>query len=529
MLGWTPVQIRGDARYCWCMRLATVLATLLPISVSAQVATGYVFEDSNSNGTKDVGERGLAGIKVSNQIEITKTDRTGKWSLPATDDTIFFVIKPRGYRTKLDENYLPRFYYIHKPNGSPPNTKYAGVKPTGPLPASIDFPLYRQHEPKKFKAIMFADPQPRDVREVEFVTHDVVESLIGTDAAFGVTLGDIAFDNLDIYGPQNAAIGLIGIPWYNVIGNHDLNLDAPDDKQSDETFHEVFGPNYYSFDYGPAHFICLDDIEFLGAGKGYKGGLGQAQLRWLKRDLEMIPKNQLVVLMMHIPLVNVEDRQDLYRLIEPRPNVISISGHTHYQEHIFIDGKDGWKGIKPHHHTVNVTVSGSWWQGSANELGIPHTTMRDGAPNGYSIFTFDGNKYSIEFRAAGSPAERQMNIYAPESVDRAEAAKTLVTVNVFGGSTRSKVEARIGDREWVILDKILKQDPAFVAAVERDAGLQRPFRPLPAPMQSPHIWETTLDKLVGDKRIYSGSYLIEVRTTDMFGKVHIGRRVIRIT
>ncbi len=39
-----------------------------------------------------------------------------------------------------------------------------------------------------------------------------------------------------------------------------------------------------------------------------------------------------------------------------------------------------------------------------DEKGIPHTTMRDGALNGYSVFTFDGQKYDIEFHApAGRP------------------------------------------------------------------------------------------------------------------------------
>ncbi|MEX2242289.1 MAG: calcineurin-like phosphoesterase family protein [Fimbriimonadaceae bacterium] len=511
------------------MRRLALALSLLPLLAQAQTAQGYVYEDANKNNKKDANERGIRGVRVSDQRQITTTDASGKWTLPASNDAIYFVIKPRGYKTKMGEHNLPHFYYIHKPNGSPTGTKYEGVKPTGPLPTSIDFPLYKQEEPTKFKAVMFADPQPRDVREVEYVTHDVVEKLIGTDAAFGVTLGDIAFDNLETFGPQNAAIGLIGIPWYNVIGNHDINLDSPDDHHSDETFNRVFGPAYYSFDYGPTHFIVLDDVEFLGAGKGYRGGLGAEQMQWIKNDIALVPKNQLVVLMMHIPLVNVADRQDLYRLIETRPNVISISGHTHYQEHIFIGEKDGWKGIKPHHHTVNVTVSGSWWQGSPNELGIPHTTMRDGAPNGYSVFTFDGTKYSIEFRAAGSPDDHQMNIYAPEEVSREGASEVTVTVNVFGGSEKSVVEVRLNDGAWVKMDKVLKPDPKYAEAVARDAQLQRPFRPLPAPMQSPHLWEVPLDRLFGGQRPYWGSHTIEVRETDMFGKVHTSQRIIRLT
>ncbi|MCA9067017.1 MAG: metallophosphoesterase, partial [Planctomycetaceae bacterium] len=214
------------------------------------------------------------------------------------------------------------FYYIHKPNGSPP-LKFAGVKPTGPLPESIDFPLYQQHEPEKFKAVLFGDPQPRDQKEVDYIAHDVVEDLIGTDASFGVTLGDIVFDDLSMFEPQARAIGLIGIPWYNVIGNHDINYDASHDHHSDETFERHFGPAYYSFDYGQAHFLVLDDIEWIvpnGVGKGrYQAGLGNEQMEFIRNDLALIPENQMVVLMMHIPLVDVRDRHELYRLIEQRP------------------------------------------------------------------------------------------------------------------------------------------------------------------------------------------------------------------
>ncbi len=509
------------------MRRFAALLSLFPAFAFAQTATGYVFNDANKNGKKDAAERGISGVRVSNQQQIVHTDSSGKWTLPYTDDTIFFVIKPRGWMTKLGEHNLPQFSYIHLPKGAPEGRRFGGVKPTGPLPASIDFPLYRQNEPTKFRAVMFADTQPRDVREVNYITHDVVESLIGVEAAFGVTLGDIVFDDLSVFGPLNAAIGLIGIPWYNVLGNHDINLDSPDDRESTHTFESIYGPPYYSFDYGPTHFIVLDDVEFLGAGKGYRGGIGPKQMEWIKNDLALVPRNQLVVLMMHIPLVEVGDRAELYRLIEQRPNVISISGHTHYQEHIFIGEKDGWKGIKPHHHTVNVTVSGSWWQGSPNELGIPHATMRDGAPNGYSIFTFDGTNYSIEFKAAGS--DRQMNIYAPDEAVRADAATIPVTVNVFGGSEKSVVEVRLNEGPWVKMEKVLKPDPAFAEAVARDAALQRPYRPLPAAMQSPHLWELSMEKVMAGATVYWGSHTIEVRTTDMFGNVHVAKRIIRLT
>ena len=160
-----------------------------------------------------------------------------------------------------------------------------------------------------------------------YIAHDVIEELVGTDAAFGVTLGDILFDDLSLFESQARGIALLGIPWYNVIGNHDINNDAPNDKLSDETFERAFGPAYYSFDYGTVHFVVLDNIEWIVSEKGkkgkYQGGLGKEQIEFVKHDLDQIPEDQLVVLMMHVPLINTKDRQELYRLIEKRPFCMS--------------------------------------------------------------------------------------------------------------------------------------------------------------------------------------------------------------
>ena len=85
------------------------------------------------------------------------TDDNGRYHLPIDDDDALFVIKPRGYRTPFIDRWLPQFYYLHKPEGSP-TLDFAGVEATGPLPDSIDFPLYPQREPDQFKAIFFGDP-----------------------------------------------------------------------------------------------------------------------------------------------------------------------------------------------------------------------------------------------------------------------------------------------------------------------------------------------------------------------------------
>ncbi len=515
------------------------LVVLLVICMTARClggeATGIVFHDLNGNRQPDDGEPTMKGIRVSNGKDIVTTDERGRYALPVGDDTSIFVIKPTGFRTVVDENRLPQFYYTHKPHGSP-STRFPGVEPTGDLPASIDFPLYQQAEPNRFTTILFGDPQPRDMREVEYIAHDVVEELVGSDASFGVTLGDITFDNLDLFLPQAKVISAIGIPWYNVIGNHDLNTDAKSDKLSDESFERCFGPNYYSFDYGPVHFLVLDDVEwFVPEGKvngTYRGGIDDDQLEFIANDLKSIPDNQLVVLMMHIPLNNIGNRGELFRLIERRPYCISISAHTHTNEHRLMTSRHGWQGAQPHHHIVNVTVSGSWWSGAPDERRIPHATMSDGAPNGYSILAFDGNHYDLTYKAAARPADYQMAIYLPEQVGRDQLSQTKATVNVFNGSSRSSVQFRLDDRPWQPMSKVVKADPQFkrVSALENAIAEQLsngddsvPWRPLPKPSLSSHLWESTLP---ADLSI--GTHQFDVWTTDMHGKSYLDQRLFRV-
>jgi hypothetical protein len=439
------------------------------------------------------------------------------------------VIKPAGWRSPTNEDGLPQFYYLHKPAGSP-DLAFPGVPPTGPLPKAVDFPLINQAEPDKFQAVLFGDTQVRDLTEVGYVAHDVVEELIGTQASFGVTLGDIAFDDLSVFRPLAKSIAVIGIPWHNVIGNHDLNSDAGDDRHSDETFERVFGPSYYSFDYGTVHFVVLDNVEWIvkeETGKGgFRGGLGEQQLAFLRNDLAMLPDDQLVVLMMHIPLKEVEECQSIYRMIERRPFCLSISAHKHYHEHQFLTAKDGWRGPQPHHHLINVTACGSWWSGAPDERGIPHTTMADGAPNGYSLITFDGQEYTVDFKAASRPADYQMNIQAPDEVAVDQLAEIDVFVNVFNGSERSIVELQLRSAdEWVPMERIVTTDPAYQAVVAAEEAIaDKPWRKLASPKQSTHLWRA---QLPGD--VEPGAYTLRVRTTDMHGRRLEGNRVIRVT
>lgn len=489
------------------------------------MARGVVFVDCDGDGKFGSQDSVFQGVKVSNGEQIVRTDENGRYEISVDDDSVIFVIKPSGYRTSLDENNLPKFYYIHKPKGSP-QFRFPGSKPTGSLPQSIDFPLYQQSEPESFKILLFGDPQPRNDVEVDYIAHDVVRDLIGDESAFGVTLGDIAFDNLDTFKTINQTIALIGIPWYNVIGNHDLNLDAKTRGEINETFEATYGPSYYSFDYGQVHFVVLDNIDWLKNPEGndrfhYEGGFGKRQLEFLKNDLALIPEAQMVVLMMHIPIISVNDKSEMFELIENRPFCVSISGHTHDHRHLFLGEKDGFHGKKPHHHIVNVTVSGNWWSGAKDENGIPHTTMADGAPNGHSVMTFDRNGYRLDFHAAGRPASEQMRIGLANKMNASLTGDEEVWVNVFNGSEKSTVKMAVDDSTtWITLEKKFVADPHRVELAKRDQNAEPK---LGDASNSYHLWFGNLPA-----GIKSGVHLLRVKTTDMHGRVYSAHRSFRV-
>jgi hypothetical protein len=151
--------------------------------------------------------------------------------------------------------------------------------------------------------------------------------------------------------------------------------------------------------------------------------------------------------------------------------------------------------------------------------------MSDGGPNGYSILSFDGQKYDLEFRAARRPASHQMTIHMPEEITSADALTTAIVVNVFNGSKQSTAKFRIlPDGAWQQMERVDGVDPFYLAMKKLEASQTPPNGvSLPGPSITDHLWRSLLPAT-----LKVGTHLIEVEATDVNGKPHVDRQTIRV-
>ena len=509
---------------------------LLPALLLAQGnVVGYVFEDGNGNGTKERREAGLEGIAVSNGREVVLTDKKGRYELPIGNDDIVFVIKPSDYRVPLNTDNQPQYYYIHKPHGSPPS-QYKGVVPTGPLPKSVDFALVSQQENDEFRMFVMGDPQFLDEREFGYFEQGIVSEIIGsTDAVMGITLGDIVQNNLDMHRDYIRLMGKVGIPWYNVIGNHDLNMDAPADSLNDETFEANFGPSTYSFNYGKAHFIVLNNNLYPDPrkGKGLWAGYSQKELKFVENDLRYVDKDQLIVVVNHIQMNIVNensfrksDRQQLFELFRGYDNVLALSAHTHNHQQFFYGKEDGWPNETPLHEFNVGATCGNWYSGRVNEEGIIRSVMSDGTPPGYVYLNISGNQYTTDYKVAGMPADYQIGLYHRKVLSTIWwDSRGQVYANFFMGHKGSKVECSINDGAWRPMKYIKEPDPAYVSELYKwdDAEELAKGRRPTGPANCTHLWSIGFPRNLG-----TGTHQIVVRATDMYGREYIQKSAYRI-
>ncbi|WP_295769888.1 calcineurin-like phosphoesterase family protein [uncultured Mucilaginibacter sp.] len=411
----------------------------------------------------------LANVLISDGFSIVPTRADGSYQLtPAPKAEFVFISIPSGYEFP-HEKFIAR-HYRRLSEGNNLNFELVPLK----------------QNDNKHTFIVWADPQVRNKKDVAQMmaqsvpdTRKTVESLAG-QLVHGIGVGDLAWDNLEFFNDYDKAIGQIGVPFFQGLGNHDMDYRQGGDETSDRTFKKQYGPTYYSFNRGRAHYVMIDDVRYLGREREYDGYITEEQLEWLEKDLQYVKKDALLIICLHIPVYNqVKNNKDLYRLLRPFKNVHIMSGHTHYNENN-VDGN-----IYEHNHG---TVCGAWWTGPVCE---------DGCPRGYAVYSVEGNDMKWYYKSMDTDKSNQLSLHIDE--------EGKAFANVYNWDPKWKVEYWI-DGQY---KGVMKNEPGLdPIATKLYLGDKLPAgRTFPEPRETKHLFVAKMKE--GKK--------IKVVATDRFG------------
>lgn len=447
---------------------AAWLSRALPIA-------GFINNDGRVSGRVTSGKKGIPDVVVSDGYSVVVTDSKGRFELtPNPAARSVFVSTPAGYEF-ITEKGLARHYM----NVGDSREMHFKLKK-----------LTKDDNDHQF--IIWADPQVKNKSDVAKMMAESVPDVQRFVAAagsetllHGITVGDIVWDQHDLYPEYNKAVEKMGIPFFQCLGNHDMDYDHGGDETSDVTFQQYYGPTYYSFNRGKAHYVVMDNVRYLGKDRDYDGFFQQNQLDWLQKDLSFVPQDHLVILCVHIPVHSgVKNKEALYTILDNR-NVHIMSGHTHYH----VNNIHG--SVYEHNHG---TVCGAWWTGPI---------CCDGTPCGYGVYHVKGTALEWYYQSTGEQADHQIRLFI---TDNGAGGKDLLA-NIWNHDAAWTTEYWIDGNHSGALEPFETFDPmAYKTMLGPDLPKPRGFA---EPRKTDHIFKGKLT---------AGATQVRVVATDRFGK-----------
>lgn len=402
--------------------IALVLALLLsPVLANAAMVRGRVFVDANRDGVFNSGERGVANVKVSDGVQIVQTSANGLYQIETSAKSVghIFVIVPAGYAA-------PDGFY-HSFTGKEAKLDFALETDTRSLDENFDFiqltdthvfgRLGADWMPRFYEAFSNRNSRPRFV-------------LLTGDFEDGGSLAEDPF-------VHEAYSSNLSLPTHFVIGNHEVrfNFGIPPRRAGSQWYHDNFGPSYYAFDYGPVHFVVVNDnYRFNYNGTVPSGEIDDAKLQqeWLHRDLDLLPKGKPVILAHHAPLKNVAWLTELYT----KYNVIAdFNGHWHCNT--------GWMQGKT--QVIATGCCSGLWRGDGSDVGYRVVRYKNGEiTTSYQTLVTQGDPL-LTMQVKESPHLRILSP-VPDAVNYAPIA-LRVAYNDFA-SERTKVFYSLDYGPW---------------------------------------------------------------------------------
>lgn len=454
-----------------------------------------VREGMNLVGKLMDGSQPVVGAVVSDGYTTTTTDRDGVYQLKSNERARFvFVSVPADYEVPMDRG-LPKIYQELPPDRSQVIRR--------------DFSLKKQPIVNKFQLLALADVQIGQSVELNWFRQteipqiiDYVNSMKSESPVYGISLGDLVWDNMTYFQEYATEIKRLGLPVFQVVGNHDHDRTVlMDDYNAARQFESNFGPTYYSYNIGNCHFVVLDNVDYNGHSD-YSAHITQNQLDWLKEDLKHVSKDKLIILGTHIytsrrdrPTLGLRNKEDLYKLLEGY-KVRILTGHLHNNRMTTINEDIEENNLG--------SVMGAFWNYLCN----------DGSPRGYAVYEIEGNEIkNWYYKGTDRPKDYQIKIYKPGQAVT-ESRKDGIIVNIFAWHTNWTVKVYENDVYKTTLTENLRFE------MDRDAydayfGDEKPAH---RPSAEPEAYN---DHMFYYKPTKETGVTVKIEATDPYGNVYV--------
>src|SRR5579875_1529349 len=201
-------------------------------------AKAFFKKDAAVKGQVSANGKPLKDVVVSDGYSVVVTDKKGRFELqPHPEAVAVFISTPAGYAFPHKKGIARHYRLLQDADAR----------------KEINFelsPLEKNDDEHQF--IIWADPQVKNAKDVQKMMDDSVPDVqklvaaAGTGALLhGITVGDIVWDNHDLFGEYDKAVAQMGIPFFQCLGNHDMDYNKGGDETSDDTFQQLYGPTYY--------------------------------------------------------------------------------------------------------------------------------------------------------------------------------------------------------------------------------------------------------------------------------------------
>ncbi len=398
------------------------------------------------------GEEKLGGVIVTDGKNFTRTGNNGKFTFNIEDDAEFvYIVTPAGYVADWSSG-VPAFYQEAK-----------GCK-------EFIFNLLQTDNSGDYSIVAFADPQTNTVEHFRKFSGKPMEDMCETvkhlpGVSVGLALGDISWDNPEIFDMYKKEITRLGIPVYPVVGNHDNYWGAQGDLAGAEIYRKEMGPENYAFFLGNDVVIVLDNIIY---DTMYKHQCAYAAhvIEWAKGLSDLLPEGAELYIAQHAPAKSRGNREiagtgELLDILKGH-KVTFLSGHTHVNR--FSDYGD-----KVTEHNI-AAICGAWWD-------TYHCT--DGTPMGYKVFTRKDGELTWYYKSVGHPADHQFEVFG---LGETELNPGSIVVNVWDWNPGWKVEWSADGKPMGSMQQVQEYSPLFVKELneaipnKEDQGWKRPGR-----------------------------------------------------